>query len=86
MTNKSYSDIVKSTIITLSDRQLFGIENDKNGKNEEQIICDNFNGEMKEYIKTFCCLKKIGKFNKYPGRTKTDIYANIGEIILLNIK
>ena len=85
MKNESYSDFVKNIKNTLLERQEMGIKNNQNGQREEQIICNNFNGKMKHLIERFCSLK-LGKFVRYPGRTKTDIYAIIKGCNTLNIQ
>lgn len=85
MTNISYTDIVENSKSLLLKRQESGIRNAQNGKREEQIICENFNGNMKYLIEKFSSLR-LGKFKKYPGRTKTDVYAKIKGGKTLNIQ
>ena len=85
MTETGYVDIIEDTASLLLKRQEMGILNAQNGKREEQIICNDFNGSMKHLIEKFSSLK-LGKFTEYPGRTKTDVYAKTKGGGTLNIQ
>lgn len=60
-------------------RQLWGEKNSLNGMREEEIICKDFNNNkstVKRLIENFSKVK-LGSLSKYPGRTKTDVYAEV---------
>jgi hypothetical protein len=60
-------------------RQQWGEKNASNGMKEEEIICRDFNNDksiVKSLIEGFSKMK-LGNLSKYPGRTKTDVYAEV---------
>jgi len=60
-------------------RQQWGVLNASNGLREEEKICEDFNDEnstLKNLIEEFTNFK-LGNLSKYPGRTKTDVYAEV---------